>query len=600
MKKLYFIFLLLPLWGLSSAWAQSVILIGSDFTTGAVTFTVDVGAATPTWVLVEYTTDPSPTSAIMSRATFTEALCTPSSAGTLAAEGRGFLLTSSATITAKLKDVSGRFSWCAYAFDTPPNAKVNPGGGYTLRGTPPFIVNGDTLAAGVTTFGPGTCIESITDFTYNPDGIVPDPLAVTVPALIEVCAGMEIFTATAIGSTTTAMTYTWNIAGNEYTSTANTYSRALDVGESTYTVFVTNANGCASTVSNAGKVTVNPLPVIVVDGVPGSACVGNELNVQASGAFAGGSYCFNSYVDGIRNSNDCEYGEANTFTVTVPNEGTTTIKVRAMTAKGCVDSVFVHVPDMSSLDCINSAGIISSNSVTAILGRPPLKTANKPMSISEAVTASPTYEWRRTGTSSARLANSNTHTYNIASDSAAIYTAGIYYYNRWAFDGTPDNSVGLRAEGSYTLKVVAPPNSPSGTTTWLDDNNQIIWSGAVQTYVSGLDYTNRGAEYGYYYANNALKVSSYIDKLCPSPWSPPATAYGSAIPISWFGTPGWEPQGRWLSGAWDAGSGVYCWVSEWSANNNCYFVELKETQTRIGNLATQYRCQVRCVASYIY
>jgi hypothetical protein len=262
MKKFYFIFLLLPLWSLSSAWAQSVKLIGSNFDTGAVTFTVDVGAATPTWVLVEYTTDPSPTSAIMSRATFTDELITPPSAGILAAEDRGFLLTSSATITAKLKDISGRFSWCGYAFGAPPNATVNPEGGYTLRGTPPFIVNGVTLADDVKTFGPGTCIESITDFTYHPEGIVPDPPAVTVSASAfaseaDPCADAAVtFTAAANGGITDAMTYTWNIVGQSYTTTTNTYSLALStVVNNTYTVRVVNANGCTSAVSNTGTVT---------------------------------------------------------------------------------------------------------------------------------------------------------------------------------------------------------------------------------------------------------------------------------------------------------------------------------------------------------
>jgi hypothetical protein len=261
MKKLYFYLLLLPFWalGASSAWAQNVQLVGSNFDTGAVTFTVDVGAATPTWVLVEYTTDPSPTSAIMSRATFTNELITPPSAGTLAAEGRGFLLTSSATITAKLSGVSGRFSWCGYAFGAPPNATVNPEGGYTLRGTSPFIVNGVTLAADETTFGAGTCIESITDFTYNPEGRIPDPPAVTVSASeTEVDPGTEVtFTATASGGATNAMTYTWNVAGTTATTDANTYSQILSTpGENTYTVRVTNANGCPSTVSTAGSLCV--------------------------------------------------------------------------------------------------------------------------------------------------------------------------------------------------------------------------------------------------------------------------------------------------------------------------------------------------------
>jgi hypothetical protein len=48
--------------GCFSAWAQpTVTLVDQNFDTGAVTFTVDVGAAISTWVLVEYTTDPSPT-----------------------------------------------------------------------------------------------------------------------------------------------------------------------------------------------------------------------------------------------------------------------------------------------------------------------------------------------------------------------------------------------------------------------------------------------------------------------------------------------------------------------------------------------------------
>jgi uncharacterized protein (TIGR02145 family) len=240
-----------------SAHAQSVKLIGSEFTTGVVTFTVDVGAATPTWVLVEYTTDPSPTSAIMSRATFTEASVTPSSAGALEAEDRGFLLTSSATITAKLKDVSGRFSWCGYAFGAPPNATVNPEGGYTLRGTPPFIINGNIeVSAG--TFGPSPCIESFTDFTYNPGGVFPEPPVLTVSASeMIVCPGTEVtFTASASGGTTSEMTYTWDVAGTTVTTTSNTYSQILSFAdEGTYTVRVTNAF-CTSKAFTAGSITV--------------------------------------------------------------------------------------------------------------------------------------------------------------------------------------------------------------------------------------------------------------------------------------------------------------------------------------------------------
>jgi uncharacterized protein (TIGR02145 family) len=259
MKKLYFYLLLLPFWalGASSAWAQSVQLVGSNFDTGAVTFTVDVGAATPTWVLVEYTTNPSPNLATMSRATFTYESINPPSAGTLAAENRGFLLTSSATITAKLKDVSGRFSWCGYALGAPPNATVNPEGGYTLRGTPPFIING-IIEVSAGTFGPSPCIESFTDFTYNPGGLFPEPPAVTVSASETiVCPGTEVtFIATASGGTTSEMTYTWDVAGTTVTTTANTYSQILSADdEGTYSVRVTNAF-CTSKAFTAGSITV--------------------------------------------------------------------------------------------------------------------------------------------------------------------------------------------------------------------------------------------------------------------------------------------------------------------------------------------------------
>jgi PKD repeat protein len=265
MKKLYFFFLFLPLWGLGglSAWAQSVKLIGEDFDKGEVWFSVTLSSSTPTWVFVEYTTPPhSP--ADMSRATFAGVTFTPSDAGTtLTGEKRGFLLERSATVTAKLEGVSGMFSWCAYAISAPPRAKVNPDGGYTLHGTPPFTINSNIeVSAG--TFGPGTCIESFTDFTYNPHAFLFDPpMTVTATAPATVCAGAVTFTATAGGGTTTGMNYTWSIAGAETTTTtANPYITALDAGVYTCTVFVTNANGCTSTVSEAGTVTVYAVPVV--------------------------------------------------------------------------------------------------------------------------------------------------------------------------------------------------------------------------------------------------------------------------------------------------------------------------------------------------
>jgi hypothetical protein len=357
MKKLYFYLLLLPFWGLgtSSACAQSVKLNDSNFDTGAVTFTVDVGAATPTWVLVEYTTDPSPTSAIMSRATFTDESINPPSAGTLAAEGRGFLLTSSATITAKLKDVSGRFSWCGYAFDVPPKAVAQPDSSYQLYGTPPFRVNGVTLADDVKTFGPGTCIESFTDFTYNPEGRI-----------------ISLFS--------------------------------------------------AGDINDAGIATI-----------VGYAPATNPANAtEASG------------------------GEGNIM-----------------------------------------------------------------------------YEWRRTGTSSKTLANSNSFGYDISDDPTNYDTPGTYYFTRYAKDGTGKTTL-TASGGQYTLWV-APTPPTAGTATWAYGG--LIWSDALKnpctcaqvsdTKTSPAQYVIPAPDVGYLY--NYMCMEACTATLCPHPWRVPNKADGDTM-----------------------------------------------------------------------
>jgi hypothetical protein len=245
------------LFGGFSARAQTTVtLLGEDFDKSEVTFSVTMSPATHTWVFVDYTTT---TPANMSRATFTSV-----SPGTLAAANQGFWLAGNATVTAMLKDVSGKFSWCAYATNVPPNAEVEAGGGYTLRGTPPFLINGNIPVYDYN-FGPGTCITSITDLTCNPAGFLrTPPMTVTATAPATVCAGAPLtLTATATGGTTTAMSYTWNIAGAEHIPSPTTacITALANAGENTYTVYATNANGCVSAAAT-GTVTVHAVPTV--------------------------------------------------------------------------------------------------------------------------------------------------------------------------------------------------------------------------------------------------------------------------------------------------------------------------------------------------
>jgi uncharacterized protein (TIGR02145 family) len=116
------------------------------------------------------------------RALITDVIATGATASTVTGH-RGFWLETSgdngsATVTATLSLADGveHFNWCVYAFDYPPNAVLQSDGTYQLRGSPPFTINGDIIEHS-NTFGPGTCITSITDATDNPEGIVPAPFS---------------------------------------------------------------------------------------------------------------------------------------------------------------------------------------------------------------------------------------------------------------------------------------------------------------------------------------------------------------------------------------------------------------------------------------
>jgi uncharacterized protein (TIGR02145 family) len=77
-----------------------------------------------------------------------------------------------------------------------------------------------------------------------------------------------------------------------------------------------------------------------------------------------------------------------------------------------------------------------------------------------------TYQWRRTGTSSATLTGANT-TYTLNSDAANYSAAGTYYINRYAKDATCSNAAWVAATGTYTLGVEATgTNQPQGSCTF--------------------------------------------------------------------------------------------------------------------------------------
>jgi hypothetical protein len=243
-----------------------------------------------------------------------------------------------------------KFNWCAYATDYPPNAKEN-NGYYDLNGTPPFEVNGTKLGEGVKTFNDG-CITSLTDATGCP-GILPTPPVVNTFAALpdSICPGG---TATLTATATDAVSYSFDNDISWMDATASASTVVTPNQDTAYTVHIKNIAGCTATFATAASVTFYPLPDTKFVNAPDSLCAGSTFTLTAEG---GASYCFSQTCDAcIRNpyltGNDsmgaancsvvpfmcADYDASNSYTLTMPESGSVTVWVRAMSEHGCIDS----------------------------------------------------------------------------------------------------------------------------------------------------------------------------------------------------------------------------------------------------------------------
>ncbi|MDR3134036.1 MAG: hypothetical protein LBU42_08475 [Prevotellaceae bacterium] len=149
MKKIFF---LLAMLAGCAAFAQATVTpISVDYDNQQVTFGVEwtTAANNRVWVWVDFCSVAG---------AFAPATISPVSiAGGSYDEAneRGFYVYgNSTTVTATLSNVTGKFNWCAYGSDYPPNILDYIDGAYTLRGTPPFMLkdaNGNTQIVSGTT-----------------------------------------------------------------------------------------------------------------------------------------------------------------------------------------------------------------------------------------------------------------------------------------------------------------------------------------------------------------------------------------------------------------------------------------------------------------
>jgi hypothetical protein len=174
MKTILFFFALLA--GITASAANATITItplSVDYSSQKVKFRV-AWTGTPAnnsnrvWVFVDFCSAPGVSPSTFAPATITSASVT---SGTYTDfNGRSFYVNANGTtVTTKLDNANGKFNWCAYGTDFPPNAKDNDSGGYNLKGSPPFILSTSNGPATVTTniYSGGT-ITALTDATGCP------------------------------------------------------------------------------------------------------------------------------------------------------------------------------------------------------------------------------------------------------------------------------------------------------------------------------------------------------------------------------------------------------------------------------------------------
>ena len=150
MKTKLFIFAMLA--SVATSATVKVTPVSTDYANSKVTFKVE-WSSTPynnrTWVWIDFcpingtTPSNSFSTATISNATKNNGNGTVIYSST---NTRGFFVehasatNAGTTVTATLSNApAGKFNWCAYGSDYPPNVTVN-GGTYTFRGTPPFIL----------------------------------------------------------------------------------------------------------------------------------------------------------------------------------------------------------------------------------------------------------------------------------------------------------------------------------------------------------------------------------------------------------------------------------------------------------------------------
>jgi PKD repeat protein len=301
------------------------------------------------------------------------------------------------------------------------SSALNVTGGTTFSWTPATGLSSTTLSnptatpSATTTYtvvatDPGGCTNSTTvTVTVNP---VPTATASASPSTM--CAGgSSQFTAGG------GVSYSWSPATG-LSNTTSSNPTAFPTVTTTYTVTVTDANGCTN--STALTLTINPLPNLVVTGNPTSICFGSSSGLNATG---GNTYSWSpaAGLSSTTTSNPTAFPTATTTYTVV------TVDANGCSATGTITLTILPLPTVT----------VAANPPTACQGGNTTLTAS----------GANTYVWSpATGLSATTGASVN----------ATISAATTY-----TVVGTSSN--GCTSSTTITINLSPPPVLASGTST---------------------------------------------------------------------------------------------------------------------------------------
>ena len=287
-----------------------------------------------------------------------------------------------------------------------------------------------TILASNTTTGCAATMNGSVTVTVNPT-----PSCSVSPASATICAGgSQTFTVTPSGGTP-GYTYLWSDGSTGSTLTTN--------AAGTYSVTVTDSNGCTTTCS--ATLTVNPLPTVSVNS--SAICAGGSAILTATTGASAPSYLWSP-------------GGATTASITVSPASTTTYTVTVTDGStGCAKSG-------SGTVTVNPLPTVSVNSATVCAGGSATLTATTSAS-------SPSYLWSPGGATTASI--------TVSPASTTTYTVTV-----------TDGSTGCAKSGSGTVTVNPLPTASAGPA------QAICAGGSVQ--IGGSPTASGGSNNGYTYS----------------------------------------------------------------------------------------------------